>query len=87
MVVLNPDIVAGDAIDALSEVADEVLPEGYGYEFGGLSRQEVASGNTSTIIFALSILFVFLFLQHYTKAGRFRSLCYWPYPLVCLEPS
>ncbi len=52
----------GDAIDALREVAAEVLPEGYGYDFGGLSRQEVESGNTSTIIFALSILFVFLFL-------------------------
>ncbi len=52
----------GDAIDALREVAAEVLPEGYGYDFGGLSRQEVQSGNTSIIIFALSILFVFLFL-------------------------
>ncbi|TKK64244.1 multidrug efflux RND transporter permease subunit [Ilyomonas limi] len=53
---------SGDAINALREVAAEVLPAGYGYEFSGLSRQEVQSGNTSSVIFALSILFVFLFL-------------------------
>ena len=53
---------SGDAIEALKETAAKVLPEGYGYEFGGLSREEVNAGNTSTIIFALSIVFVFLFL-------------------------
>jgi HAE1 family hydrophobic/amphiphilic exporter-1 len=53
---------SGDAIAALRETADKVLPEGYGYEFGGLSREEVNAGNTSTIIFAISIVFVFLFL-------------------------
>ncbi|HJU45170.1 MAG TPA: efflux RND transporter permease subunit, partial [Chitinophagaceae bacterium] len=53
---------SGDAIHALREVAAEVLPAGYGYEFGGLTREEVNAGNTSTMIFALSIVFVFLFL-------------------------
>ena len=53
---------SGDAIRALRETAAKVLPEGYGYEFGGLSREEVNAGNKSTLIFALSIAFVFLFL-------------------------
>ena len=58
----KPGYSTGDAITALEEVAAKVLPDGYGYDFGGLSRQEVQSGNTSTLIFGLSILFVFLFL-------------------------
>ncbi len=58
----KPGYSSGDAIAALREVAAEVLPEGYGFDFSGLSRQEVQSGNASTTIFALSILFVFLFL-------------------------
>jgi len=53
---------SGQAIEALQRTAAQVLPEGYGYEFSGLSLQEIKSGNSSTYIFALSIVFVFLFL-------------------------
>ncbi len=53
---------SGQAIDALKEVADSVLPTGYGYEFSGLSRQEVTQGSSGAYIFAISIIFVFLFL-------------------------
>jgi HAE1 family hydrophobic/amphiphilic exporter-1 len=53
---------SGDAINALRETAAKVLPEGYGYEFGGLTREEVNAGSKSIIIFALSIVFTFLFL-------------------------
>ncbi len=58
----KPGYSSGEAIEALREVAAQTLPEGYGFDFSGLSRQEVATGNTTTTIFALSILFVFLFL-------------------------
>ena len=58
----KPGFSSGQAIQALREVADKVLPEGYGYEFSGLSLQEINSGSSSTYIFSLSILFVFLFL-------------------------
>jgi HAE1 family hydrophobic/amphiphilic exporter-1 len=58
----KPGYSSGQAINALKEVAAEVLPAGYGYEFSGLSRQEIQSGSKSIYIFALSILFVFLFL-------------------------
>ncbi|MCW3108996.1 MAG: transporter, hydrophobe/amphiphile efflux family [Segetibacter sp.] len=57
-----PGYSSGDAIKALQEVAGEVLPAGYGYEFAGLSREELSAGNTSMYVFALSIIFVFLFL-------------------------
>ncbi|QJW90549.1 multidrug efflux RND transporter permease subunit [Spirosoma taeanense] len=53
---------SSQAIDALREVADKVLPAGYSYDFSGLSREEINAGNSSVFIFALSIGFVFLFL-------------------------
>jgi multidrug efflux pump len=53
---------SGQAIEALERTADKVLPEGYGYEFSGLSLQEIKSGSSAIYIFALSIVFVFLFL-------------------------
>jgi HAE1 family hydrophobic/amphiphilic exporter-1 len=53
---------SGQAIEALQRTADRVLPEGYGYEFSGLSLQEIKSGSSAVYIFALSIVFVFLFL-------------------------
>jgi hydrophobe/amphiphile efflux-1 (HAE1) family protein len=58
----KPGFSSGDAIKALQEVAAETLPQGYGYEFSGLSREEVLSGSKTIYIFALSIGFVFLFL-------------------------
>ncbi|MBK9015447.1 MAG: multidrug efflux RND transporter permease subunit [Saprospiraceae bacterium] len=58
----KPGFSSGQAIEALKEVAAKTLPEGYGYEFSGLSREEVSAGNSSLMIFGLSIIFVFLFL-------------------------
>jgi HAE1 family hydrophobic/amphiphilic exporter-1 len=54
---------SGQAIKALQETASQVLPLGYGYEFSGLSREELKAGNTSMYVFVLSIVFVFLFLS------------------------
>jgi hydrophobic/amphiphilic exporter-1 (mainly G- bacteria), HAE1 family len=53
---------SGQAIDALRETAASVLPAGYGYEFTGLSHEELEAGSKSILIFSISILFVFLFL-------------------------
>lgn len=57
-----PGYSSGDAITALQQVAAQVLPQGYGYEFSGLSREEILSGSKTVYIFLLSIGFVFLFL-------------------------
>jgi hydrophobic/amphiphilic exporter-1 (mainly G- bacteria), HAE1 family len=53
---------SGQAIEALRQVAADVLPAGYGYEFSGLSREEINAGSSTITIFALSVVFVFLFL-------------------------
>jgi HAE1 family hydrophobic/amphiphilic exporter-1 len=53
---------SNETIDALKEVAARVLPEGYEYEFSGLSYEEIKAGSTTIYIFAFSITFVFLFL-------------------------
>ena len=53
---------SGEAINALRETAAQVLPAGYGYEFSGMSSEEIKSGDSATTIFAISIVFVFLFL-------------------------
>lgn len=58
----KPGYSSGQAIDALKEVAAQTLPAGYGYEFSGMSREEIKAGTTSTYVFALSLVFVFLFL-------------------------
>jgi hydrophobe/amphiphile efflux-1 (HAE1) family protein len=58
----KPGYSSGDAINALKEVADSTLPQGFGYEFSGLSREELLSGSKTIYIFMLSIGFVFLFL-------------------------
>ena len=52
----------GQAIEAIREVALTALPEGYGFEFGGMSREEAASGNTAAIVFILCVVFIYLIL-------------------------
>lgn len=54
---------SGQAMKAIEEVAKQNLPTGYGYEYSGLSRSEAESSNTTTIVFALCILFVYLILS------------------------
>jgi HAE1 family hydrophobic/amphiphilic exporter-1 len=50
------------ATDSLIAIANRVLPQGYNYEFSGLSYEEIRAGSTTIYIFAFSITFVFLFL-------------------------
>ncbi len=65
-----------EATDALKEVAAKVLPQGYDYEFSGLSFEEIRAGSTTIYIFLFSITFVFLFL-----AGLYES---WSVPFSVL---
>ena len=60
--VQKPGYSSGDALTALKEVSSKSLPQGYSYEFSGLSREELLSGSKTIYIFMLSIGFVFLFL-------------------------
>jgi len=54
---------SGDAIKAIAEVAKTNLPSGYTYEYSGLTRSEQESSNTTMIIFALCLVFVYLILS------------------------
>jgi hydrophobe/amphiphile efflux-1 (HAE1) family protein len=57
-----PGFSSGQATAALEEVAAQVFPQGYGYEWSGLSLQEQQSSGQTSIVFGLTVLFVFLFL-------------------------
>jgi hydrophobe/amphiphile efflux-1 (HAE1) family protein len=52
----------GQALTALQEVAKQTLPAGYTYGWAGTAYQQVAVGNTQTLIFALSVIITFLVL-------------------------
>ena len=52
----------GQAIQTIREVASQVLPEGYGYEFGGMTREEASAENTTTLVFVICIVFIYLIL-------------------------
>jgi HAE1 family hydrophobic/amphiphilic exporter-1 len=58
----SPGHSSNDALAALQSIASRVLPDGYTYEFSGLSYEEVKAGSTTIYIFLFSITFVFLFL-------------------------
>ncbi|QEE49688.1 efflux RND transporter permease subunit [Flavobacterium alkalisoli] len=57
-----PGYSSGAAIKAVEEVAEKYLPQGYSYEFSGLTREEIISGGQSTVIFLLSLLFIYFLL-------------------------
>ncbi len=53
---------SGDAIEAVREVAKQTLPAGYGYEFGGSSREEASSGTSVVVIFIICVMFIYIIL-------------------------
>ena len=61
----NPGYSSGEAIAAIERVAAKTLPQGYGFEFAGMTREEAgsSSGSTTGIIFGLCLLFVYLLLS------------------------
>jgi multidrug efflux pump len=67
---------SGDAMTAIAGVIDDVAPQGFGYNWTGMSYQEVLSGNQQAMLFALSILVVFLCL-----AALYES---WSIPVAVL---
>jgi hydrophobic/amphiphilic exporter-1 (mainly G- bacteria), HAE1 family len=59
----KPGYSSGDAIAAIEQVAAQTLPLGYGYEFSGLTREELSAGGQTVFIFLLVIMFVYLLLS------------------------
>ncbi|WP_264559912.1 efflux RND transporter permease subunit [Flavobacterium sp. N2270] len=58
----NDGFSTGDAIQAVQEVATESLPLGYGYEFSGMTREEISAGSQTLYIFMLCLIFVYFLL-------------------------
>jgi HAE1 family hydrophobic/amphiphilic exporter-1 len=71
---------SGEAIKAIEEVAKTALPRGYAYEWSGMTREEVLSGNQVVYIFAICLLFVYLLLS-----AQYESF-FLPLPVILSLP-
>ncbi len=74
--VAAPGGSSGAAMSAMANAASEVLPDGFSYEWSGLSFQEQSSSGEETLVFALAFLFAYLFL-----VAQYES---WSLPMVVL---
>lgn len=72
---------SGDAIAAIERVAQEVLPQGYGYDWYGMTREEIGSGNQAIYIFIICLIFVYLLL-----AAQYESFLL-PLPVILFLPA
>ncbi|GAB2567372.1 efflux RND transporter permease subunit [Spirosoma areae] len=54
---------SGDAIKAIQEVAKQTLPKGFGYEWSGMTREEILSGDQALYIFVICLVFVYILLM------------------------
>ena len=71
-----PGYSSGDAIEAMEELAETVLPDGFGFEWTGVTYQQLKAGNLAPIAFGLALVFAFLVL-----AALYES---WVMPLTIL---
>ena len=73
-----PGYSSGDAMDAMEEIQQAVMPQEYGFQWSGMSLQEKLSGNATAMTFAFVLLVVFMVL-----AAQYES---WILPLMILIP-
>jgi hydrophobe/amphiphile efflux-1 (HAE1) family protein len=71
-----PGFSSGQAVAAMERAAQAALPKDFGYEWTGITLQELRAGSVATIIFALAIVFCFLIL-----AAQYES---WTMPFMVL---
>lgn len=57
-----PGVSSGAALAAFEAYANDNLPQGYGFDYGGITREESNTDNTTVIIFAFCIIFIYLIL-------------------------
>lgn len=54
----------GEVQQAIKEVAEQMLPTGYGYEYGGMAREEASSGGAQTVfVYVLCVVLIYLILS------------------------
>ncbi len=71
-----PGYSSGTAITVMERILEKALPDGIGYEWSGLTYQEIKAGNLAPYVFALALVAVFLFL-----AAQYES---WTLPILIL---
>src|SRR6185503_19388503 len=77
----KPGYSTGDVSKAVQETAKTALPPGFGYEWTGITREEIAAGSQQTLIFLLSIVFVFFLL-----AAQYESYIL-PFAVILTVPA
>ncbi|MBB6372004.1 efflux RND transporter permease subunit [Chryseobacterium shigense] len=77
----KPGYSTGDAIKAVEEVAQKSLPRGFGYEWTGITREEIKTGGQTAFVFLLSILFVYFLL-----AAQYESYIL-PFAVILTVPT
>jgi HAE1 family hydrophobic/amphiphilic exporter-1 len=76
-----PGYSSGDAIKAVERIAAKSLPKGFTYEWSGMTREEILSGDQAIYIFGICLLFVYLLL-----AAQYESLLL-PLPVILSLPT
>lgn len=76
-----PGYSTGDAIAAVHRVLDQQLPRGYDFEWSGMTRDEIGSGNQAIYVFIICLLFVYLLL-----AAQYESLSL-PFAVILSLPA
>jgi HAE1 family hydrophobic/amphiphilic exporter-1 len=77
----KPGYSTGDAIKAIQEVSQNSLPRGFSYEWSGQTREEIGAGSQQTLIFILSLVFVFFLL-----AAQYESYIL-PFAVILSVPT
>ena len=72
---------SGDAIRAVEETAQEILPKGYTFDWSGVTREEIKSGNQTIVIFFVCLFFVYMLL-----AAQYESYLL-PLPIILSLPA
>jgi HAE1 family hydrophobic/amphiphilic exporter-1/multidrug efflux pump len=75
---------SSDAIKAMEEISSKVLSKDFGYAWSGMALQEKEAGNTAMYIFAISLIFVFLFLSAQYESWMMPLMIMIPIPIVFL---
>ncbi|MGB9275767.1 MAG: multidrug efflux RND transporter permease subunit [Terrimicrobiaceae bacterium] len=76
----KPGYSSGHAISVMEELCRRLLPPGFGFEWTGLTYQQILAGNTTLLIFPLCVLFVFL-----TLAAQYESWAL-PFAIILIVP-
>ena len=71
-----PGVSSGEAMAQMENILSEKLPAGYGYEWTGMSLQEIQAGGQAILIYAAALLFAYLFL-----VAQYES---WSIPMVVM---